>query len=341
MSGETLRSGDIRVQRLEQAALWLQRLNEPAQEDPRVVEAWLDWCQRDPLNQQAFDELATVWELSAGLGAETVDTFTGSVDAERPNPRRRALAASLAVLALAAAGGGAWWLAQPAAEQLLTSELSSPTGRNSASTLQDGSLLELGGGTRVTVTLGPSSRRVELHEGELFVAVRQEPNRPFSVHAGRLEVTATGTAFNVLRTDARTTVTVAEGSVDARFTGQDAAAPMQQLESGKQLVYFHASHSYRVDTLRDPAEAIAWRKGKLSFPSQPLSEAIATINRYAAERIVIEDPSVGAMTINTTAHIDNIGGWLEGVPVIFPNLAVEELADGRHRITARRGASSD
>lgn len=52
-----------RLRRLEQTALWLQRLYEEAGDDG-VVEAWLDWCQADPLNQKAFDELALVWDMS-------------------------------------------------------------------------------------------------------------------------------------------------------------------------------------------------------------------------------------------------------------------------------------
>jgi transmembrane sensor len=324
-------AGDAQVQRLEQAGLWLQRLHKPGQ-DARVVEAWLDWCQQDPRNQQAFDELAAVWELSAGLGEE-LRPATPEVSTR---PRRQLLAASLAGLVLAAGGGGAWWLTRPAPEQVLTFEISSPVGLNSSHTLPDGSLLELGGGTRVTVSISPRQRRVQLHEGELFVAVREEAARPFSVDAGRFEVIATGTAFNVLRTEERTTVTVAEGSVDADFTGENAASPMQRLQAGRQLIYLHATH--RVEVLdADPLAAISWRSGALQFKDQPLSEVIASVNRYAARSIVIEDPQVAAVNFTGTAHIDRIPGWLQGLVVTSP-LTVEELADGRQLLAARPGA---
>jgi transmembrane sensor len=327
-------AGDAQVQRLEQAGLWLQRLHKPGQ-DARVVEAWLDWCQQDPRNQQAFDELAAVWELSAGLGEE-LRPATPEVSMR---PRRQLLAASLAGLALAVGGGSAWWLTRPAPEQVLTLEIISPTGVNSSRTLPDGSLLELGGGTHVTVSIGPRQRLVQLHEGEMFVTVREDPDRPFSVDTGKLEVIATGTAFNVLRTDERTTVTVAEGSVDADFTGEDAAAPMQRLQSGQQLIYLRATH--RVEVLpSDPVAASAWRSGTLHFQNQPLSEVIATVNRYAARRIVIEDPQVGALIFNGTARTDLIAGWLQGLAVALP-VTVNELSDGRHLIAARPGASSN
>lgn len=55
-----------RLRRLELAAAWLQRLHEQVR-DQVVVEQWLDWCESDPRNQQAFDELAAVWDLTGEL----------------------------------------------------------------------------------------------------------------------------------------------------------------------------------------------------------------------------------------------------------------------------------
>jgi ferric-dicitrate binding protein FerR (iron transport regulator) len=55
-----------RLQRMEEAASWLQRLHQDERDDA-LVDAWLDWCQRDPLNQQAFDELMAIWEASGQL----------------------------------------------------------------------------------------------------------------------------------------------------------------------------------------------------------------------------------------------------------------------------------
>lgn len=59
-----------RLRRLEQTALWLQRLYEESGDDG-VVEAWLDWCQADPLNQKAFDELAVVWDVGGLIPPRT------------------------------------------------------------------------------------------------------------------------------------------------------------------------------------------------------------------------------------------------------------------------------
>jgi transmembrane sensor len=114
---------------------------------------------------------------------------------------------------------------------------------------------------------------------------------------------------------------------------------MQQLQAGQQLAYLHATHRVVVRET-DPLAATAWRSGTLHFQNQPLSEVIATLNRYAARRLVIEDPQVGALSFTGTARTDRISGWLQGLAVAFP-VTVNELADGRQLLVARSGASSN
>lgn len=327
---------DPRLQRMEEATLWLQRMRTAGQDD-RIVEEWLDWCQRDPLNQQAFDEMAAVWEISGQIPLEAA----APAKAE-PRISRRALAASLAGLGLAGVVGGWWWT--QSRDAVLISEHASPVGTNSTQKLADGSVLELGGGTRVTVSIGPRERRIELHEGEVFATVHHDTSRPFSVVSGILEVVATGTAFNVLRSEERTTVTVAEGSIAAFHEGR-AAENNMTLKSGQQLVYSHATHNFAVrDT--DPSHAIAWRTGMLSFQGEPLSEVIASINRYSARRIVVEDPRIRDIPMLSTAfiHPEGISKWLNGLPELLTEqlrfrVEMRDLTDGRRLIAPSSDAS--
>lgn len=333
---------DSRVQRMEVAAQWLQRLRADGT-DERIVEEWLEWCQRDPLNQQAFDEMAAVWELTGRLNeAQPASDGAGARatraarDAPQSRGRRMALAASIA--GLAAAGSAAWWWsAQPRGTASVTQQYSSPVGVNSTHELADGSRLELGGGTRVTVAMTANERRVMLHEGELFVTVRSDSARPFKVDTGRLEVVATGTAFNVLRTVRRTTVTVAEGSVEARY--EDAASPIVQLPQDQQLVYSHEAHSAEVRQA-DTADVIAWRAGRLVFKQEPLGEMVATLNRYTTRTILIEDARVAAWPLLATVHIDDIDGALEAISVSLP-VEIREVAGGRRLIASRPDRRTD
>lgn len=344
----TFSTGDARLQRLEQAALWLQRIHAAA-DDEQVLEAWLDWCQRDPLNQQAFDELATVWELGGAVDSlqpdAAVDAGHGAAASNDPAARggsrwsrRGALAASLAALVVSGVAG-LWWANRPATQELAGIELSSPTGVNTTHRLPDGTVLELGGGTRVTVLIDLRQRHIRLHEGELYVTVQKDAARPFSVQAGGLEAIATGTAFNVRRTEGRTVVTVAEGSVETHYDQKISSVLRHRLQPNQQLVYWHVSHN--VDVLDvDPQLAIAWRKGTLHFEKEPLAEVIATVNRYAASPILIGDERVASLGYTGTVNTHNIRGWLSALPHSF-QVEVVQLPDGRRRIDAPRGALND
>lgn len=338
-------TGDARLQRMEHAALWLQRIHEAA-DDEQVLEGWLDWCQRDPLNQQAFDELAVVWELGGATGADAPAndadvagaTEASSTAARGGWTRRGALAASLGAIVVSGVSG-LWWANRPASQEVAGIEVSSPIGKNTELRLSDGSLLALGGGTRVTVRMESDRRRVQLHEGELYVTVQKDAARPFSVQVGRLEAVATGTAFNVLRTDSRTTVTVAEGSVETRYNRKTAAMPRYRLQPNQQLIYSHASHSVDMRSV-NPKLITDWREGRLYYENEPLGEIIATVNRYAARPLLIEDERVASLGYTGTVHIDNIRGWLGALQHSF-QVAVVQLPDGRQRIDARPGAATD
>jgi transmembrane sensor len=156
---------DAGLQRMEQATLWLQRMRTSGQDD-RVVDAWLDWCQRDPLNQQAFDEIAAIWEITGEIPRESVAPQRAAIFS------RRALVASLAAVGIAGIAGAAWW--NGTRDTVLTSQFTSPIGINTVQKLADGSVLTLGGGTRVAVTIGPKERRVDLLQGEVFAAVHHD-----------------------------------------------------------------------------------------------------------------------------------------------------------------------
>jgi transmembrane sensor len=317
---------DPRLQRMEEATLWLQRMR-AAGPDDRIVDEWLDWCQRDPLNLQAFDDISAVWEVSGHLPREPVTTKAASSGARIP---RRAMAASLAGLGLAGLAATLWW--QTSRDNVLVSEFESRIGENSVRKLGDGSVLELGGGTRVTVSLGKRERHVTLHEGEVFATVRHDASRPFFVTSGVLDVVATGTAFNVLRTAHRTTVTVTEGSVAAFQEGRSAEANVR-LQKGQQLTYAHASHSVAVRQA-DQAHSATWRTGVLYFQGEPLAEVIASINRYTAASITIDDSLVGKLAYTGTVHTNAVESWLAALPYSFAVTVVKQ-PDGSRVIGPR------
>lgn len=320
---------------MEQAAAWLQTLHS-SDSDEKTLESWLEWCARDPLNQKAFDDMAEVWIVAGELRRDGDESLPPR--AAQPRRWRFALAASFAAMCVLAGAAG-MWLYRPAPVDTQPRMFASPVGVNQVESLPDGSVVELGGRTRAATVYSHDARRLDLLDGEIYVSVSKEA-RPFTVNAGSLRIIAIGTGFNVLRTTGRTVVTVTEGSISATGIPDSGNArpidePASRLESGQQLIYSDATHSFTV-RWADAATATSWRTGTLRFVDEPLAQVIASVNRYAPHEVVIDDARIAALSFTGTARTDRIESWLLALGNIFP-VTVVELADGRRLIGPRLG----
>ncbi len=77
-----------------------------------------------------------------------------------------------------------------------------------------------------------------------------------------------------------------------------------------------------------------WREGLLSFDDRPLAEAVAEVNRYAPEPIVITDPAVASMRISGQFRAGDAERFARTVAEIHPLRVVRgagkiELAPAR------------
>ena len=80
-------------------------------------------------------------------------------------------------------------------------------------TLEDGSVVELNHGGKLEIDFSSETRRVRLVRGEANFTVAKNPERPFVVNAGGVDVRAVGTVFNVRLAREAVEVVVSEGRV--------------------------------------------------------------------------------------------------------------------------------
>jgi transmembrane sensor len=154
----------------------------------------------------------------------------------------------------------------------------------------------------------------------------------------KIDVIATDAAFDVQRTSARTTVTVAEGSVDARY-GDPPEDSKVHLKTGAQLVHANGTTTLLVRQA-DPRNATSWRSGILSFDGEPLSEVVATVNRYADAPIAIEDERLAAEGYTGTVPITGVEAWVAALPQSF-SVEVTRRANGTRLVGPRRVARAE
>lgn len=329
---------------LEAAAIWRQRVEAPAWNagDAAGLEAWLA---ADERHARAYARTVQLWDFLDDHAAAPemlaarrellgrVHRMTreraGGGWLRRASGRRTAAAAA-AVLLLTI---GAWPLSQRG------DIYQTGRGERRVVTLADGSKLSLDAQTRVRVRYAKNARRLTLVQGQARFDVARDLARPFSVRAGDRTVVATGTAFNIDLLDPTVTITLIEGRVLvygqqaspigaappilAGLKRQLAAAPRPvELRPGDQLISAERADG-RVIGAVDLREATAWQGGKLMFDDEPLSDAVARVNRYTERKITIADPAAGAIRISGVFDAGDSNAFLEAVTGFLPVVATE------------------
>jgi transmembrane sensor len=334
------------------AARWMVCRQEPL--SPAQESAFSAWLAADPAHADALQDLEAVWgrlqslpepsvaRLRAGLprpASRSVDwrsllavppaagllrtlQAVGRWAQSAAWPVRCAPHVAVAIMTLLLLGGGTYaWLQQPVFQQTLVSARGMPQ----AFSLPDGSSLWLDTDSQAEVTFFRQRREVRLSSGQLFVAVKSEPSRPFEVLAGPLKVRAVGTRFSVRHTqrgplDAGVNVVVEEGRVRVSRNadvGTEAAFPDAELVAGQSIQLSAAG--------REPAlkiEAVsnfpAWREGRINFAGTPLAEAVAEFERYGDTRLVVRDPVVAAMPVHGSFDLRQHEAFARVVSHVLP-----------------------
>lgn len=289
------------------AADWLVRI-EDANVSAEDVIAWRQWMQADPRHEAAFKRIEEAWNL---LGGANPCRMGGQRTVKRP----WLAVAAAAGLVLAVAG----WLTVHMGTS--TTVMQTAVGENRRLRLPDGSEVTLGGDTTLELSFDERARDIEISQGEALFSVVKDAARPFRVHVGDTTVTALGTQFNVRRGAEQTVVAVLEGRVAVEPSGHE---PIR-LAAGEQTILKKKGTAVATH-LRDPSATTAWRKGLLSFQSEPLRSVLEDVNRYSAKPVVLADPAIGSIRITGTVMQDNLQEWVGSLENAFELRASEEEA---------------
>ncbi len=293
LKGNDLLGTDISNPAIDQALAWVVRLRAET-----VCEADLsdfaDWLTATDSHQQAWEYALDTWESMGVLSHMPLDDLLmdnptasknhwifGLVKMKWLTGAWKSLAAASASVAIVLS---LFFASQPA-----TQDYSSGLGEYRQVSLEDGSVVELNTDSQIAVTISEYSREIELLAGEAFFTVAPDRQKPFVVRVGEVNVQALGTAFNIYRqAQNQVTVTVTEGVVRVSETqGSAVVAPETKVLLADQAVIFSDSQGLAEVSKPNAEQATAWRKGQIIFEDASLAEAIAVLNRYSGEKIVL------------------------------------------------------
>ena len=183
--------------------------NDASPQEIREIEAWLD---ADPAHQSDFDAAHALYNVSemegrtymahAGMDRDSASSAGVQKRGKRHSFWKYAASSAAAVLLAVTAGFlGMEWEQRTVYEDLTarTNVINVPVGERISLTLQDGTGIQLNGGSRLEypVLFEKDVRKVKL-SGEAYLKVARNEKQPFVVETFASDIEVLGTEFNVL-----------------------------------------------------------------------------------------------------------------------------------------------
>lgn len=293
----------------EEAAGWIDRLNQPAF-DAAAGPEFDAWMAASPRHRETFADLQALWQSEALAEALRQPANVPAVADRSPVPfdRFRWLRRSAPPLAAAACATLAVALILPLAT---TTAYRTGVGGGKTVMLADGSRVDLSADSELRVQILPWTRKAVLVRGEAFFDVRHERARLFEVASGTTAVRVLGTAFNVDRqSPTRTAVAVYRGAVEVAVVGERDL--VLRKGDGARVVDGHiAAQPHTAEA------APAWKSGWFEASNVPLGVLIDKVQRYSARPILVDDRAVLALPISARFRISDTDRALQAVQVAY------------------------
>lgn len=269
----------------QQAAQWLARLRAGHRADQAAFEQWYS---ADPAHADAYDRVLATWEQARNLAGSDIAAPKSRFG------RYHLVGAVAAAAALALVGVGMihQWRGS---DGPVRTALASKAGEIRTIVLADGSRVTLDTASAVRTDFDRDGRHVALLRGRARFEIHPD-TRPFEIQAGGGAIIASNGLLDVLFDGRQTSIGLLRGEAELR-PGAAGAGPLR-LRSGQAI-------NYSVGRMPGPVRRLTiadtrWTSGMLSFENAPLAEVVAAANRYGGPRIILADPSIGALKFTGT-----------------------------------------
>ena len=296
---------------IQQAANWLTRLHdEDVSESER--QAFNAWCQADPRHAVAIERMRGLWG-----SFDTVPARPARLALNRAFALQRPRAAQVVGLLGVMLCG---WLGLEHLPVWMADQRTG-VGERRQIALEDGSQLQLNSNSAVDVKFDGHQRVIELLQGELWVDVAKDAQRPFVVRTDQGTATALGTRYLVKRApDGTTVVTVIESSVAVKGEASEGV----KVAAGQRSILDHG-HAQAPQAIGD-SDPDAWTRGLLKVDDQPLSDVLQTLASYRHGLVRFDPQALQNLRVSGVFKLDDTAGALAALADNLP-IQVEYFTD--------------
>lgn len=316
---------------IEEAAEWVTQLQsgEISSEDRQSLQRWLD---ENPQHSEVFDRMAQILETTSHLHDEMPADTRRSPETSAAGPGFR--------VGLPRLVGASFTAAVLVFAAFLYSQFQidyqTGIGEQHRVVLEDGSVIHLNAMTSVNVDYTAGRRGIELIGGEALFTVMTDAARPFVVQTKGMDVTVTGTSFNVNAYERQAQVAVVEGEISVTAehspeTARTSGSKSSRLRGGQQISYVDGRLSRPAEV--DIERIAAWRDGWVYVEKRPLAELVNELNRQFVGEITIADAGLAETPVNVVLHLDGRSDTLRRLEQLLPIEIVE--SDAGHAVIRR------
>lgn len=291
---------------------WVIRQRDPAFDD---WDGFADWLAEDAGHAAIYDAAASLDRDLDALPPAPRPSVVILPDAPR-RPSRRAwfggamAAAIVGAISLSSAGlfGN-------------ESRIETIAGEHRTVELADGSKIEINGASVIEIDKD-RPRFARLESGEAMFHVVHRDDDPFVVETGDAKIVDLGTAFNVVRHDRRTSVSVSEGIV---LYNPD--RDKVRLVAGKGIEARDGDRNAPVVEDIDVASVGGWRSGLLVYNGTPLAVVAEDLKRTAGMQVRIA-PEASDLSFRGALIIDKNRGRTIADLAALSGTKAERQGDG-------------
>lgn len=313
-----------------EATRWFGRMRGPeAKKHKPEFDAWLA---RGALHRAFYNRAGEIYAMGKFLKEGESDPATGRWRGRKP------IFISIAIGLVALTGVSALHF-QPSREAAkkavaaadVSTLLVTREGQILTQTLPDGSTVRMEPQSALRIIYTAKQRGLRLERGRSRFEVAHE-RRPFIVFAGRGNITARGTVFEVaLSHRDRVTVRLLQGKIDVAMPGtSNKSRRVRHLEAGDTVSYGGAVSpaSGAVSSTRDtrPGAVVPEARDIREFVEVPLGEVLALANRHHMT-IRLMDREAAALKVSGRFRLDDPEKLAAKLARIF-NLSVDHAPTG-------------
>lgn len=209
----------------------------------------------------------------------------------------------------------------PNAETLYSQHFTTNIAEQHDYALVDGSTLEMGADSAVSVDYRANKRVVELQKGATYFSVASDKTRPFEVKLGTASVVAVGTQFNIDRGGSGSDVTVYEGAIEVRAWPNSTPTLLRTGES----VHIDAQGLSAIEAV-ELSQLVDWRSGWIEIKDKPLSYLVERLNRQSDKTITLNNADIANLRVAGRFRLRDTSQTLAMLGEVY-NLSISDNAN--------------